>query len=209
MFVGLIMPLLSRFAFSDQEQFKKISQKALDILIILVIPLIIGLLMLALPIVNLIGGKEFSVSAPVLQILSFAIGLIFFGNLFGSSIIALNKQKSGTWIYFGGMIFNIVTNLIFIPKYSYIGAASTTVATEFLVTILMIILIYRTIRCFPRFNIIKPLIAGLAMGLFIYYFREWSLFLLAGLGAIIYFGILYLIKGIRKNEVLMLVKKEI
>ena len=208
MFVGLIMPLLSRFAFSDQEQFKKISQKALDILVILVIPLMIGLLMLALPIVNLIGGKEFSASAPVLQILSFAIGLIFFGNLFGSSIIALNKQKTGTWIYFGGMIFNIVTNLIFIPKYSYVGAASTTVATEFLVTILMIILIYRTIHYFPRFNAIKPLIAGLVMGLFIYYFHNLNIFLLAGLGAIIYFGILYLIKGIKKDEILMLVQKD-
>lgn len=207
MFIGLIMPLLSKYAFSDREQFKKIFQKILDILIIFIVPLIIGLLILSLPIVVLIGGKEFDVSAPVLQILSFAIGFIFLGNLFGVSIIALNKQKIGAWIYFSGMIFNIVTNLVFIPRYSYIGAASTTVATEFLVTVLMIILISRTIHYFPHFKILKPLIAGLAMGLFIYYFQSWNLFLIVGLGAVVYFGILYLIKGIRRDEVLMLMQK--
>ena len=160
MFVGLIMPLLSNSAFTDKEKFKRVFQKTLDILIIFIIPLIIGLLMLSLPIVILVGGSNFSASAPVLNILALAVGLIFLGNLFGSSIIALNKQKLGAWIYFIGMIFNIIINLIFIPRYRYVGAAWTTTATEFLVTMAMIILIYKTIHYLPKFRIIKPLIAG-------------------------------------------------
>jgi len=174
-------------------------------LIIFIVPLIIGLLILALPIVVLIGGKEFSGSASVLQILSLAIGLIFLGNLFGRAIIALDKQKAGAWIYFGGMVFNILANLIFIPKYSYFGAAMTTVFTELLVTILMLILIWKTILYFPSFKIIfKALFAGLTMGAVIYYFQDWNLFLLIGLG---YFGMLYLIKGIRREEILMLIRR--
>ena len=208
MLVGLIMPLLSKFAFSDQAQFKKIFQKTLDILIIFIVPIVIGLLILSLPVVVLIGGKEFSASAPVLQILTLAVGLIFLGNLFGHSIIALDKQKIGAWIYFGGMIFNVIANLIFIPKYSYLGAAMTTVFTEFLVTALMLYLIYKTISCFPSFKIIfKVLFAGLIMGGFLYYFQAWNLFLLIGLGGVIYIVTLYLIKGITKEEVLMLVRK--
>jgi len=209
MFVGLIMPLLSKFALSSLEEFKKIFQKTMDVLIVFIVPLVIGLLALSLPIVMLIGGEQFSVSAPILQILSIAIGLIFLGNLFGHSIIALNKQKAGAWIYFSGMIFNVATNLIFIPKYSYFAAATTTVATELLVTILMIYLIYKTIHYFPRFNIFKPLFAGLIMFGFLYLFRGWSLFLLVGGGIILYFIVLYLIKGIKKEELLLLVKKEI
>lgn len=209
MFVGLIMPLLSKFAFSNLEEFKKVLQKTMDVLIVFIVPLVIGLLVLSLPIVMLIGGKQFSVSAPILQILSIAIGLIFLGNLFGHSIIALNRQKAGAWIYFSGMIFNVAANLIFIPKYSYFAAATTTVATELLVTILMIYLIYKTIHYFPRFNIFKPLFAGLTMFGFLYLFRGWSLFLLVGGGIILYFAVLYLIKGIKKEELLLLVKKEI
>ena len=208
MFIGLMMPLLSKFAISNINQFKKIFRKTLDILIIFIVPLIIGLLILSLPIVICIGGEVFNNSVTVLQILSIAIGLIFLGNLLGYSIIALDKQKIGAWIYFGGMIFNIIANLIFIPKYSYIGAAMTTVFTELLVTILMFILIWKTVRCFPSFKILfKTIFAGLIMGGFLYYFQAWNLFLLIGFGIIIYFGVLYLMKGIRKEEILMLIKR--
>jgi len=206
MFVGLIMPLLSRFAFSKPEKFKKIFQKTLDVLIIFIVPLIIGLLILSLPIVVLIGGKDFTASAQVLQVLAFAIGLIFLGSLFGNSIIALNKQKTAAWIYFGGMIFNIVTNLIFIPKYSYLGAAMTTVFTELLVITLMTWLIYKSIHYFPSFKILKPLLAGVIMGMFIYFFQSWNIFLLICLAILVYGIILYLIKGITKREILMLIK---
>ena len=209
MFVGLIMPLLSGSAFVEPEKFKKVFQKALDVLVLFIVPLIIGLLMLSLPIVILVGGKDFSGSAPVLSVLSFAIGLIFLGNLFGNSIIALDKQKIGAWIYFGGMIFNITTNLIFIPKYRYVGAAATTLATEFLVTVLMLFLISKTINYFPRFNIIKPLIAGAIMAGFLYLAKEWNIILLVGLGLAVYGIVLYLIKGIKKEEILLLLKKEI
>jgi len=208
MFVGLIMPLLSNFAFSNREEFKKTFQKTLDILIIFIVPLIIGLLALAMPIVILIGGNEFAASAKVLQILSFAIGLMFLGTLCGHSIIALDKQKIGAWIYSAGMVFNIATNLIFIPKYSYFGAAGTTVATEVLVTILMFWLIYKSIKYLPSFKIFfKTLFAGLIMGVFLYLFRGCNLFLLIGLSLIIYFAVLYLIKGIKKEEISLLIRK--
>jgi O-antigen/teichoic acid export membrane protein len=209
MLVGLIMPLLSNTAFSDLEKFKKIFQKTFDVLMILITPLIIGLLFLAKPIVVLIGGREFVASAPALQILSFAIGIIFLGNLFGSSIIALNKQKIGAWIYFGGMIFNIVANLIFIPKYRYLGAAATTVATELLVTTLMLILIYKTIDYLPRFYAWKSILAGIIMIVFLLVCKNWNFFALITSSTIIYFAILYLIKGITKNEIMLLIKKEI
>jgi O-antigen/teichoic acid export membrane protein len=209
MFVGLIMPLLSNSVFTDPEKFKRIFQKATDILIIFIIPLIIGLLMLSLPIVVLIGGADFGASAQVLNVLAFAIGLIFLGNLFGNGIIALNRQKAGAWIYFISMIFNIVLNLIYIPKYRYVGAAATTTATEFLVTILMMILIYKTIHYLPKFNVIKPLIAGAVMAGFLYLFSSWNVFLLVGGGLVVYLLVLYIIGGIKKEEIQLLVKKEI
>lgn len=209
MFVGLIMPLLSRYAFWKPEKFKFIFQKTLDILLIFIIPIVVGLLILSLPIVVLIGGKDFKESSSVLQILAFAIGMIFFGTLFGNAIIALSKQRVGAWIYLGGMILNVGTNLIFIPKYSYLGAAMTTVFTEFLVTALMLYLIYRTISYFPSFKIcFKIFFAALVMGGFLYFFQSWNLFLLLGLGALIYFTILYLIKGISREEISLLVKRQ-
>jgi len=209
MFIGLIMPLLSNSALVDKEKFKNIFQKALDILIIFIVPMTIGLLMLSLPIVILVGGSDFSASALVLSILTPAIAFIFLGNLFGSTIIDLDKQKTAAWIYFIGMIFNIVVNLIFIPKYRYIGAAWVTTATEFLVTFFMLILIYKTINYLPKFRVIRPLIAGGAMAGFIYLFNNWNIFLLVIGGLIVYSTALYLIGGIKKEEVQLLTKRDI
>lgn len=208
MFVGLIMPLLSKHAFRDQKKFKQVFQKGLDTLLIFIVPVIIGLFLLASPIAVLIGGKEFIASGSVLKILSFAIGIIFLGSLFGQTIVALNKQKIGAWIFFAGMVFNIVANLIFIPKYSYLGAAWTTVFTELLVTVLMLILIWKTISYFPSFKIIfKALFAGITMGAVIYYFQTLNLLFLVLLGIIVYLCVLYAVKGIKKQELLMLIKK--
>ena len=209
MFVGLIMPLLSNNAFVDREKFKRVFQKTLDILIIFIVPLVIGLLMLSLPIVILVGGAGFDESAPVLNVLTLAVGLIFLGNLFGNSIIALNRQKTGAWIYFAGMILNIVTNLIFIPKYRCLGAAWTTAATEFLVTVLMLILICKTIHYFPKFKIIRPLVAGGFMAVFLYLLKDWNIFLLVGGGLVIYLIVLYSVGGIKKEEARLLIKKEL
>ena len=208
MFVGLIMPLLSKFAIANIAQFKKVFQSSLNLLIIIVIPLVVGLVLLSNPIVVFIGGENFFISGSVLKILALAIGLIYLGSLFSNSIIALNKQKAGAWIYFIGMIFNIITNLIFIPKYSYLGAAFTTVLTEFLVTVLMLILVYRTISYFPSFKTgPKSIFASLLMGGFIYYFQQGSLFLVIGASILIYLVILYFIKGIAKEDIILLTKK--
>jgi len=142
MYVGLIMPLLSRHS-KEPDEFKAVFQKTFRILALGAVLSILGLLIFSNPIISLIGGNEFVDSAMVLRILSLAAGLIFLGNLGGNAIIALNIQKQGMWIYAVGAVFNIAANLVFIPKYGYLAAAWTTVATELLVTVWMFWLIRR------------------------------------------------------------------
>jgi len=201
MFVGLIMPLLSKHAFSNRRKFQEISQKTLDILLIITIPLIVGVFFLSSQIINLIGGQDFILSAGVLNILIVAVGIIFIAALFSNMIIALKKQKALTYIYGLGAVINVLTNLIFIPRYSYYGAASTTVLTEFIVTVLMLIIIYRANKTLPSFSFIfKCSFAVLIMALPLYFFRDRGLFLSITSAALTYFGVLYLIGGLKVNE---------
>jgi len=146
MFIGLVMPMMSEYAFSAQEKFKKITQKTLDILLIFIIPMIFGIFFLSEDMVVLIAGQDFILSAGVLNILIFAAGIIFLGVLFSNMIISLKKQKKLVYIYGIGVVVNLITNFIFIPKYSYYGAAWTTLLTELIVTILMLIVLSRFIK---------------------------------------------------------------
>ena len=106
-YIGLIMPLLSKYAFSNRPEFIKTFRKAFNALSVFALPFAAYLFVLSDPIVRLIGGSGFIQSGPVLKILSIAVLLIFFGNLGGNAVIALNLQKKGMWIYLTGAVFNI------------------------------------------------------------------------------------------------------
>lgn len=210
MFVGLVMPLLSKYAFSERKNFKIFSQRTLDVLLIFAIPLVVGTLFVSDKIVILIGGSSFINSAGVLNILIIATAIIFLGSLFSNMIIALEEQKKLAYIYAFGAGFNLIANLIFIPRYSYYGAAFTTVATELMSTSLMMLIIFKTIKSLPRFRyVFKYIFAALGMSLILFFFQSWNIFLLVFMGGLTYFIILWLIGGLATKDILSLVKKHV
>lgn len=210
MIVGLTMPIMSRYIFEDRNKFKSVAQRTLNLLIVAVIPVVAGVIMISDKIIELIAGEGFADSPMVLNILIIALGFIFLGALFSNIIIAANQQKRLAQIYFVGMIFNVITNLIFIPKYSYFGAAATTVATELLVTSLMIYVIYKTINFIPSFFkiLFKALLASFLMVLVLYYFSFLNIFFLVLIGVAVYLPVIYFIGGISKEEIKKLTKRK-
>lgn len=209
MLVGLIMPLLSRYAFSAREKFIDIGQRVINILLIFIVPLLIGVILLSKRIVVLIGGDEFILSAGVLNILIIATGIIFLEVLFSNIIISIEKQKLLVYIYAIGLMINLVTNFIFIPRYSYYGAAGTTLLTELIVALMMLLMIYKSIKLTFSFKtVFKNIIAGLVMGLVLFLLSGWNLLVLIMLAVIVYFGVLFFINGFTKQDILLLIKKE-
>ena len=124
-------------------------------------------------------------------------------------MIALEKQKSLLWISAVGAVFNVVANLIFIPRYSYYAAAATTVLTETLVAILMAAAIYRFFHWLPSFKIVlKCLLASLAMVAVLWLLSGYNLGILFVVALAVYFSALYLLRGFSKAEILDLIKRE-
>ena len=140
-YIGLVMPLLSRFAIKSKLEFIKTFRSAFNVITIFALYFSVYVFLMSDWIVKAIGGGAFLEASPVLKILSFAILLIFFGNLGGNAIIALNLQKKAMWIYLTGAVINVGLNFLLIPKYSYFAAASTTVITEIFITLTMLWLI--------------------------------------------------------------------
>lgn len=136
MYVGLIMPMLSRDA-GDPKAFRSVYRKTFRFLFATAIPTVIGTALLAGFATRTVGGAGYEDAAGLLRILSLAIGIIFFGNLGGNALIALNLQKTGAWIYGLGAVLNVIMNLLFIPRFGATAAAWNTVLTEAVVTIVM------------------------------------------------------------------------
>jgi len=89
--------------------------------------------------IRILGGEGFNQSIGVLKILSGGIFIFYLTSPISWLIMTLGYQKYLPWIYFVSFFFNMVSNLIFIPKYSFYGASWITVASEFIVLILLFI----------------------------------------------------------------------
>jgi len=210
MFAGIMMPFFSRDAVFDPKRFKEIFAKSLRIIAIFAYPVIAGGIILSYSITNFIGGEEFLVAGGAMQVLFIATGLIFFGNILGRAIIALDLQKKAVFAYLSGVVLNVVLNLIFIPKYTYMGAAWTTVVTEFLIVVFLFWIVWRKTKArLDIKNIIKTAFAAAVMSGALLIFVSpitvplsfLGLAAYIAVGAGIYFGTLYLTGGINKEEI--------
>lgn len=209
MFVGLVMPMMSRAAKADMAKFKDIIHKVFNALVVFLFPMVAATIIFSKEIIQIIAGNGFSESSGVLNILIFATALIFLGTLFSNAIIALNKQKQLFKIYFWGAVLNFAANIILIPKLSYIGAAWSTLATEFLVTALMMMYLWREIKYLPHFpRLFKIILSTIISAIGVLFIGKWLagkspavlLAFLLPLEIALYFLVLYITGGAKKEE---------
>lgn len=208
MFMGVVFPVLTEYIFTGDKRVHDTFCKSFNFLAIAIFPMVVGILILAPQIMTTIFGKDFILSALPLRILIFAVASSFFGNLMGYTVVAYGFQRKMIWVTSIGATVNVTSNLIAIPVFSYIGAASTTVLTESLVLILTGWIVYKYAKLLPSFEILpKTLMASLVMGGVLLLLVKANLFLLIGLGAVIYILVLYLLGGFSKQDILSIMNK--
>ncbi len=137
-FMNSVYPVMVRHLQESKEKLLKTlfsSIKALSLLAIAVS--LIGYFFSPLAI-KLLGGEGFEASIPVLRIL--LVGLILYNLTQPLSwiLVTLGYQRYLPGIYLVSAIFNVVANLIFIPKYSFYSSAVITHASEFLVLMMLV-----------------------------------------------------------------------
>ncbi len=216
MFAGLILPILTAsWLEKNYSYFQKVMQKSLDVMIIAALPLIMGSQLLAKPVMIFIAGSEFAESGLILKPLMIGVAAIFIGTIFSHAVIAMHKQKKLIGFYAFTGISSLVAYLIFIPKFSYMGAAWVTVYSEIMIALLCAYSIFK----YSHFLIglktfFKSLLASLFMGGFIYLLPNLyknslgGLLLVIILAIILYFLILYLLKGISPEDLEAILKKQ-
>ena len=99
-------------------------------------------------------------------------------------------------------LFNVLLNILLIPIYSYVGAAIATIITAVFLLISYLYIISKDISMISFQKLVpKPLFSACVMGFFVYMFHAENIWLLILLSALIYFGILYLIKGFTREDI--------
>jgi len=208
LFLGLILPRLTK-AWKDKDMvhLKVLIQKSFDFLVMISLPIVFATLVLGEKIMILIGGQEFSLAGKILKIVIIACGILFVAELFKHMMVAIGKQRQILPFYLIAAIVSLIGYFIFIPKYSYWGAAWMTVFSEFLMFIFAFYLVWKTTKILPNIKFfIKSLGASLIMFLSLIFLNDLNLFLLVLIGTIIYFVFLYIFKGIDKQIIKDIIK---
>ena len=89
---------------------------------------------------------EFSKAGNLLQLLSWAIPLVYLGTLMTQSLVALDKHKIYLFLTFCGLLINIILNLIWIPEFGATGAVWSTLITESFVPIACGVVIFQELK---------------------------------------------------------------
>ncbi len=126
-----IFPALSRAAGKgDNLKVARIMEKGMASVYALALPLTIGGIVLAKPIINFLYGSEYLPGVLAFQILLTTILVIFPQALLSNMVLAYNKQKKFVILVTFASIGNIVFNYLLIPKFGIVGAAAATIIVQ-------------------------------------------------------------------------------
>ena len=198
--LGLVLPIFTFYWFNNRkEEFKKIFQNIFDLFIVLTFLLVSLFIAEAKGIINFIAGPEYPISIGILKILIWPTSIIFFSALFNYGIIAVEKQKKTIKYFLITAVVALIGYLIFIPRFSYYGAAYMTLIAEVLITIFSYLLLrkYSSWRINSKI-LFKTLFIALAV-YFILYVINLGFVIELILGTAIYIVLLVLFKVLHKD----------
>ena len=141
--LGTVMvPRLSNLIQNGQmDDFKRLSQKAVDFVFALSFPLFIGLIVTAPTLIRLFCGPSYEPAISTLQIISPILLFIALSNVIGIQILyPQGKENIVIKCTIFGAITNFTLNLLLIPLLANDGAAIATCVAEFTVTFIMLII---------------------------------------------------------------------
>ena len=137
-FMNALYPVMIKTHDNSFNSYKKLMTKSISSLILVAVITSFIVYLTADFLFVLVWGSSMLPAGTVLTILG--LGLIFFFTTapLNWMLLVEKKQKYLIYVYSIAFLFNLVLNLIFIPQYDYIAAATTTVFTEFIVLLLLI-----------------------------------------------------------------------
>ncbi|MDA3803092.1 MAG: flippase [Patescibacteria group bacterium] len=208
-FTASVYPALSTYWKNNREQLLITFQRALNYLMIISLPIVVGIFILAGKVV-LLFEQDYSAATWPLRISILALFFIFLNFPLGSLLNACDAQRRNTRNMIIVTISSIILNVILITKFQALGASITVLITNALMFVLGVIETRKIIgpygkKTWPIF--FKTLISSVIMGIVVYLLKDSvNIFILSIFGGAIYFISLFVFKGIKIDDVKSIIR---
>ncbi len=215
---AVMLPRLSNLiAEGKNEEFARLSQKSVDFIVFLSVPMFLGLIVVSEPLIHLFCGDSYEPAITTLKFLSPVILIIGLSNLIGIQVLYPQGKENLVIISTAvGAVVNFGINWFIIPVYGSDGAAFATLIAELCVTVTQIIIGAKYLP-FKFINKQNVLVVLSAMIMFVgcyyllgFFVSDWLKFVIVSLvGSLIYLMLALIFKFSFVIESLHVIKKSI
>jgi len=208
LFAGLLLPIFSRMI-KYKESVEQLVKLSFTMLITLAIIVAVGCFFYSHEMMTLLYKANTANSSPVFGILMSCFVAISTTYIFGTLLTANNNLKELNIMAGCGMLVNILLNLYLIPRYKALGAACTSLTTQFLTATIQVVIAQYIFKFKINYRLITTLLVFIAGVIAISYFSKqthynWKInFVLMVAGSILW---AFVIKLIRIKSMLRILK---
>jgi O-antigen/teichoic acid export membrane protein len=207
-----LLPLLASAHATDRDRLTQIVSRGVDVLALVSFPVLAFALAAARPFIQLLFGADFGDAAPALPILMAAFVLTAFGYLLGNLALVVGTQSRLVGVAAVALVFNVVANVLFLPRFGFIAAAWATLATEIVVVACSLPITLGKLRIRPPLGrVVRLLMASALMAAAIAGLRELGVgigWLLAA-GPVVYAAAALVLHGVGGAELRRLTRREV
>jgi O-antigen/teichoic acid export membrane protein len=138
---AVLLPRASYYVeHGELEQFRKITAKALNFVMLFATPVMLYFIYFAKEGIFLLSGENYAGAIIPMQLIMPTLLLIGLSNVLGIQILVpLGREKTVLWSIIAGAVVDVVLNILWIPAYGAAGAAAATTGAEAVVLAVQIV----------------------------------------------------------------------
>lgn len=199
---SVVYPVIAVYHRTSAASVQVAYERFFKVLVLLGWPLTVGTFVLVHPIAHVF--RLYPQSIPALRILALGILFLFVNSAFTAMLFAIDRQDLFAWTTGVAVVINVGLNLLLIPRFGYLAAATTTVLTEMAFSVAG----WWFVRAHHRLPWLRLswrlLVAGLVMAAVLFPLAGHSVFLTAPLGLLVYLAAVVALKGLDAEELSLL-----
>lgn len=190
LFAGLLLPIFARML-KQREDVGQLVVFASELILVPVLLVVAAAVYYPVQLIGLLYHQHVLASAVLLKPLMIGFGGVAVSYVFGTLLTANGNLKRLNWLAFFFALFNIVGNVLFIPRMGALAAAHVAMYTQLGVALGQVFICWKLFRF--RVNVLLLLkFAGyilflLLLGRLSLYLNNWGL----GLAVLLVFGLVY------------------
>jgi O-antigen/teichoic acid export membrane protein len=209
-FGNVIFPTLSRSYANATHHVNLIAQRSFDLMFLFSVPVGLGIVVIAKPLIALLYGAEFAPSAGVLSMLGVVVIFTYLNTILGQLLIA--TERTGPWnmVMIAAIITTIPLDLVLVPWTHTVygngglgGALSFMVTEGGMVICAILLLPKKTLQWSNVRTASLSLLCGLLMMAVCWWLRDRNLVLAILAGAVVYPTGMMLLRVVPREDLLL------